>query len=130
MRARAEKRLNRLAKMVLRNLKKSGKSVEILLLSERELGRLKARFGLKNKGKKPDVFAFPEPPGFPHPENRMRKSLGEIYLNRELGVKRLKPLLIHGILHLAGYAHEKKNDILRMEAIEERLIREVSNPKH
>jgi probable rRNA maturation factor len=32
-------------------------------------------------------------------------------------------LVVHGVLHLRGYAHEKKRDAARMEAREVRLLR-------
>jgi probable rRNA maturation factor len=32
-------------------------------------------------------------------------------------------LVVHGVLHLRGYAHEKKRDAARMEAREIRLLR-------
>jgi probable rRNA maturation factor len=39
-------------------------------------------------------------------------------------------LVVHGILHLRGYAHEKKRDAARMEAREGRILRRggIGNP--
>jgi probable rRNA maturation factor len=39
-------------------------------------------------------------------------------------------LVVHGVLHLRGYAHEKKRDAARMEAREIRILRRVgiANP--
>jgi probable rRNA maturation factor len=39
-------------------------------------------------------------------------------------------LVVHGVLHLRGYAHEKKRDAARMEAREIRILRRVgiTNP--
>ena len=39
-------------------------------------------------------------------------------------------LVVHGVLHLRGYAHEKKRDAARMEAREIRLLRRlgIRNP--
>jgi len=34
-------------------------------------------------------------------------------------------LVVHGVLHLRGYAHEKKRDAARMEAREIRILRRV-----
>ncbi len=74
----------------------------------------------------PNVLAFPEPPGFPHPEVRGR-FLGEVYLNasvlRDEGMPRLTYLMIHGILHCAGYDHVRRRDMIRMERWEKRLMR-------
>ncbi|HUZ92852.1 MAG TPA: rRNA maturation RNase YbeY [Candidatus Paceibacterota bacterium] len=117
-----EKELDLAVRRILKKLKKPRTSVDVVLLSARELDRLKDRFGLKKPGKKPDVLSFPEPAGFPHPE-KGPSLLGEIYLNRELAPERLRYLLIHGILHLLGYTHEKRGDILRMEKKEKELMK-------
>jgi len=37
-------------------------------------------------------------------------------------------LVVHGILHLRGYDHEKKRDAKRMEAREVRLLRHLGFP--
>jgi probable rRNA maturation factor len=39
-------------------------------------------------------------------------------------------LVVHGVLHLQGYAHEKKRDAARMEAREIRILRRIgiTNP--
>ena len=39
-------------------------------------------------------------------------------------------LVVHGVLHLRGYAHEKKRDAARMEAREIRILRRIgiANP--
>jgi probable rRNA maturation factor len=39
-------------------------------------------------------------------------------------------LVVHGVLHLRGYAHEKKRDAARMEAREIRILRRIgiTNP--
>jgi ssRNA-specific RNase YbeY (16S rRNA maturation enzyme) len=117
--------LDRLAGRVLRDLGQAGVAVDIVLLNSKELGRLKARFGLKKPESVPDVLAFQEPAAFPHPERR-RRVLGEVYLNKELSPDRLTFLLIHGILHLSGFSHEKKRDIVKMERLEKRLFQKFS----
>lgn len=118
-------RFDRLAKLILAELGKTKTTVDVTLLSGKELGRLKARFGLKKPGQIPDVLAFPEPTAFPHPE-RYRKVLGEVYLNGELPRDRLVYLLIHGILHLSGFSHEKNGDTLKMEKLEKKLFKKLS----
>ena len=37
-------------------------------------------------------------------------------------------LVVHGILHLRGYDHEKKRDALRMERREVRILRRLGFP--
>jgi rRNA maturation RNase YbeY len=84
----------------------------------------------KTRSKKPvDVLAFPEPKVFPHPERR-HPSLGEVYLNWDLNrnhPERLAFLLVHGILHLAGYRHKKRHDSMVMETLEKKLWHRVSS---
>ncbi len=131
-RAGLETRLKNVARKVLKRLRRSGAHVDIFLLEEKALSRLKARFGLKKKGQRPDVLAFPEEDSFPHPEKKKQGFLGEIYLNRDLedeGEERLVFLLIHGILHLAGFSHDGKNDILKMQKQEKRLMRLMTHDK-
>lgn len=122
-----ERYFNLLAAQILKQLGKPGTSVDIILLPGRDLARLKKRFGLHKPGRIPDVLAFPEPGRFPHPELQGKRLLGEVYLNRELDPERLGPILIHGVLHLVGYAHERKNDILKMERMERKLIKIIFN---
>jgi ssRNA-specific RNase YbeY (16S rRNA maturation enzyme) len=75
-------------------------------------------------GERSDVLAFPEPSNFPHPEKK-GQNLGEIYLNSRLlnRFDRLVILMVHGLLHLLGYTHDRKSDTIRMEQIERRLIK-------
>lgn len=74
------------------------------------------------------ALSYPSPRGFPRPDCPGR-FLGELYLNpgriaRE--GKSFRSLLIHGLLHLAGYAHEQKQDIMEMRRKEKRLERVCS----
>lgn len=117
-----EQRLRGFAAKILKELHVENAVVDIILLEGRNLARLKKRFGLHKPGKTPDVLAFPEPGRFPHPELKGRRLLGEVYLNQDLGPERLGFLLIHGILHLAGFSHARKGDILKMESMESKLM--------
>ncbi|MDE2019010.1 MAG: rRNA maturation RNAse YbeY [Patescibacteria group bacterium] len=61
-----------------------------------------------------------------------KKYLGEIYLNKDILRKspdRAAPLLTHGILHLLGYDHKKKKDIIKMERHEKRILSKIDKPK-
>ena len=73
-----------------------------------------------------NVLAFPAAKHFPRPD-LPKKPLGEIYLNPEYIASHdedLTFMLIHGFLHLLGYDHVKKNDRIRMESREKKLLRE------
>ncbi len=77
----------------------------------------------RGKDKAADVLSFNEPKNFVSPPSKFRR-IGEIYLN----VSSIKyqvssdRLLIHGLLHLLGYVHKKKNDRIKMEKIEQKLL--------
>lgn len=118
--------LNNLAKKALKALQTRNAVVGVFLLGDREMRRLKYKFSGK-RVKSVDVLAFPEPKNFPHPETRGRY-LGDIYLNQDLGDERerLAFLLIHGLLHLLGFSHNRKRDILKMERKEQKLLKQLS----
>lgn len=71
-----------------------------------------------------NVLSYSAPADAPRPDWGGR-FLGELYLNpheaRERGEK-LQVLIIHGILHLVGYDHERKQDILKMRTEEKQLL--------
>ncbi len=122
------RRLDRLAARFLRSLTVRGAVLDIILLPDRKIAALKARFIKKRT--EPNVLAFPEPVRFPHPETRKRY-LGEVYLNRDILRKepeRAAPLLLHGMLHLLGYDHKRKADIRKMEDLEKRILGRRNDP--
>jgi probable rRNA maturation factor len=115
-------KLKTLSAKILKKLHVRGATLDIFLLGDKEMMALKARF-IKKKTE-PNVLAFPEPARFPHPEMK-KKYLGEIYLNRDIlkrSPERAKTLLLHGILHLLGYDHKKKPDIIEMELLEKKIL--------
>ncbi len=129
------KKLERLAskmtKMALsasRGHRKAHK-IDIFLLKDSEMRRLKKRFLPREKGPA-NVLSFSEPADWPHPEDRQER-LGEVYLNLDLTdgmLNKLTPLLLHGVLHLLGYDHKKKNDRIEMEKLEKEIISKIQNP--
>jgi probable rRNA maturation factor len=122
--AAEERRLARRAYRMLRALKVRGDvAFDVFLLPDRKIAALKARF-IKKKTE-PNVLAFPEPLGFPHPESKKERYLGEIYLNADILRKspaRAAPLLLHGLLHLLGYDHKKDADAKKMERLEKKIL--------
>lgn len=118
-----DKELDWLAKKILQLLRVRRAAVDVFLLPDRDIRALKRRFFKKRT--EPNVLSFPEPPDFPHPETKTRR-LGEVYLNRDIlrkSPERAAPLLVHGILHLAGYDHKKTGDAKKMERAERRVLR-------
>ncbi len=112
------KRFNHLVPMVKRTALKLARVLSI------KRARIEV-FLVGNQFMKKNVMSFPAPRGFPNP-NRRTKPLGEIFLNPDHIAKEgeeLSYMLIHGVLHLLGYGHKKKNDIIRMEKKERQLLK-------
>lgn len=121
MRSAREKKLQVLAAKILKELGVRAAALDVVLLTDAEMKRMKwHRLGKKTE---PNVLSFPEPERFPHPETK-RRHLGEVYLNQDILKKspeRAAPLLVHGMLHLLGYDHVK-NAAVRMERLEEKIL--------
>ena len=120
-----ERKLAALADKMLKTLRVRGAAMDIILLDHKSIAALKARF-IKKKTE-PNVLSFPEPAHFPHPDTK-KKYLGEIYLNRDIlhrSPERAKALLLHGILHLLGYDHIKKADMVEMEGLEAKILKKL-----
>lgn len=78
-----------------------------------------------------NVLAFPAAKDFPRPDVK-GKALGEIYLNPDYirnNDEDLTFMLVHGFLHLLGYDHKKKNDIINMEKKEQLLLKKLFHVK-
>jgi probable rRNA maturation factor len=121
----SEPKLARLAQKMLKALGVRAATMDIILLDNESIAALKARFIKKRT--EPNVLSFPEPAHFPHPETK-KKYLGEIYLNRDIlkrSPERAKALLLHGVLHLLGYDHIKKADMIEMEALEKKILKKL-----
>lgn len=128
-----EKKIKSAVFKILKILKKENIAVEIFLVGDKEIQFLNKT--LRKKNKPTNVLSFPEPKNFPHPEFKSKKIsyLGVIYLNIPYIKKEALPtgrqgkislvdidflmvkLLIHGMLHLFGFIHKKKNDRIKME---------------
>jgi probable rRNA maturation factor len=120
-----EKKLQFMAEKILKALGERPAALDIVLLKNTEMKRLK--WDLLKKKTEPNVLSFPEPKQFPHPETKKRY-LGEVYLNEDILRKspaRAMPLLLHGILHLLGHDHVKKAAAARMERAEERTLAKI-----
>ena len=121
------------ASKILKNLKQDGVQAEIYLLGDRDMKFLNKKF--RGKDKAADVLSFNEPKNFVSPPSKFRR-IGEVYLNMSdvrcqmLNVRCQMSdvrnrLLIHGLLHLLGYVHKKKNDRIKMEKIEQKLLGQI-----
>jgi probable rRNA maturation factor len=97
--------------------------VDILISSNMRLRDLNRRF--RHKNKPTDVLSFPRPSG------------GDIAISADIALENahryghgmaeeLKILVLHGMLHLAGYDHESDNG--RMARVETRLRSQLKLP--
>lgn len=100
--------------------------VNVVLTSSRELRLLNRRF--RGKDKPTDVLSFPPIPIV------AEKFAGDIVISTDIAARNarsyqhepsqeLKILILHGIIHLAGYDHE--SDRGQMARLEERLRRDL-----
>lgn len=120
-----ERKVQTVVRRALRELQKQSTRVDVYLISEAGMRELNKRF--RKRKMSTNVLSFKEPKDFPHPE-AATSYLGEIYLAPDY-VRRKKEnleyLLVHGLLHLLGYTHLKKNDRIRMERLEKKLQSDV-----
>ena len=90
-------------------------AVNVLVTSSRELRTLNRRF--RGKDKPTDVLSFPPGPGFGN------MLAGDIAISAEIAkqnarrlghsvAQEVKILAVHGVLHLAGYDHERDHGVM------------------
>jgi len=103
--------------------------LSILITDDNHIAELNRRF-LKKKGPT-NVLAFPIRDDDPtEPETLM---LGDIVISLDAAMRDAKKagesltrindrLLIHGLLHLVGYDHERSEEAVKMEEETERLL--------
>lgn len=105
-----------------------GGEVNVLVTDNRELQRLNRRF--RNKNTATDVLSFPAE------ATASKKLAGDIAISAEkaslnagrLGhspMEEIKILILHGILHLAGYDHERDNGTMARKEAQLRRVFEL-----
>lgn len=104
-------------------------SVNVLLTSNRELQSLNRKF--RGKDQPTDVLSFPSAAGLPE------RFAGDIAISAEMATanskklghsaaEEIKILVLHGLLHLAGYDHEQDRGTMARK--EDRLRRALHLP--
>jgi probable rRNA maturation factor len=104
-------------------------SVNVLVTNSRELRSLNLQF--RGKNKPTDVLSFPAPP-LAH--SQTHKVAGDLAISAEMArenarrlghtvAAEIKILVLHGILHLAGFDHERDHGEMARE--ENRLRRQL-----
>jgi len=116
-------------KRILKDLECHNAELSILITDDKHMAELNSRF-LKRNGPT-NVLAFPVKDDNPdEPETSM---LGDIVISLDAAMrdaikagesltKMIDRLLIHGLLHLLGYNHERSEEALKMEEETERLL--------
>lgn len=105
--------------------------VNVLIASSSRLRDLNGRF--RGKDHATDVLSFPTAPDAPSAE----RTAGDIAISADIAAENalrlghsvteeIKILLLHGVLHLAGYDHEQDNG--EMAEFEQQLRRELKLP--
>ena len=105
-------------------------TVDVLVTGSSDMRALNLRFRAKNKPT--DVLSFPSQAS---PSGRRARFAGEIAISAEIaldnarrlghsGALEVKVLVLHGILHLAGFDHERDNgEMASKEAFLRRALR-------
>lgn len=126
--------LARFLAKVQRELKLGGREVTVCFISDREIAQLNRRF--RGKSKPTDVLSFPAngTDAKEFTSGSEEEILGDIAVSPQAARRNAKRfgrtledeirvLILHGVLHLAGYDHE--TDSGQMERIESRLRRKL-----
>jgi probable rRNA maturation factor len=121
------------ARAILSSLALADAELSILLTGDREIHDLNLRY--REKDKPTDVLSFPQDDE--EPLDGSPRILGDVVISVETTERQAKEkghtfereltiLLIHGVLHLIGYDHERgRQDGIVMRAMEKRLLKEV-----
>ncbi len=107
-------------------LKKKNVSLEVHLLTDKEMRSVNKK--TRGKNEPTNVLSF-ETNGFPLVDEGGVVYLGEIYLAPDTITARKENitfLAIHGLFHLFGYTHDEKRDIMKMERAEDSLLAKLA----
>lgn len=123
--------LKKIATAILTDLEQGEAEVSVALVGDHEMRPLNARYRKKNKTT--DVLSFPADPSMPS----TAALLGDVIISVEQARRQAKErkislkiemvtLLIHGILHLLGYDHERSQRQAKvMASLEQKLLRQL-----
>lgn len=133
--------LFRLVRAVLAQLGESSAEVALSFIGDRRMRRLNCRF--RGKDWTTDVLAFSlREADMPRISRPLPRPLGDVVISVPQAIRQaregrrsvdeeLVALLIHGILHLCGYDHERsKMEARRMERRERMIVRALGRVPH
>lgn len=123
--------LMQLTNRVLRSLHRSAVSVSLVFVGEAKMRTLNRKH--RGHDRSTDVLSFPAVEGTSRRLPGVEDELGDIVISMpqakrsaaETGTTiraALDRLVVHGLLHLAGYDHHRPSDRRRMERFERRLL--------
>jgi probable rRNA maturation factor len=131
-------RLLRLAQAMLSHVGESAAELGLTFIGDRRMRRLNHRF--RNKDRATDVLAFATREArLPHGVDLSARLLGDVVISVPTAMRQAKEgrrsldqelvaLMIHGILHLCGYDHERSDsEARRMERRERILLKRLGN---
>ncbi|MFA7202035.1 MAG: rRNA maturation RNase YbeY [Candidatus Paceibacterota bacterium] len=113
------------ARFVLNVLKNNNKTVDIFLLSQKDIQNINREWHKKDVPTNVLSFAHCDIVGNFPKEFCDKNSLGEIYISPyfvRIHKQSFDHMVVHGILHLLGYDHVTKRDAERMETIEQEVL--------
>jgi probable rRNA maturation factor len=123
--------LKKIAKAVLQLLDRNQDELSLALVGDQQIRLLNARFRKKNEPT--DVLSFPSETLLPSG----RRLLGDVVISVEKAERQARArkrrfedemvtLLIHGVLHLLGYDHERSAEDARiMSGLERKIYRSL-----
>ncbi|MBU2101613.1 rRNA maturation RNase YbeY [Patescibacteria group bacterium] len=117
--------LRQKAERVLRFLKEKNIVLDIYLIGASRMRKLNHQY--RGKDSVTDVLAVEPPKDFPQ---LAKRAIGEVYLNPPCVRKKnydIDYALVHGVLHLIGFRHERKSDKIEMEKREKKILQWLTN---
>jgi probable rRNA maturation factor len=129
------RRTKQAAQKILASLKQNRAELSVALITDREIEKLNRKY--RNKPKPTDVLSFPAGELLAG----RQPLLGDVVISVERAEEQAKAggwtldeeidrLLIHGILHLLGYDHERsRKAALVMRSMERKVCRELCGKK-
>lgn len=125
------RRLKRVAQVLLQLARREDAELSLVLIGNAEMQRLNARF--RHKDYPTDVLSFPAANNLP----TKAPLLGDVIISVDKAAAQAKEqqrtfdqemvtLLIHGIVHLLGYDHERSaREARKMRRLEKKMARQL-----
>jgi len=125
------RQLKKIASAILDCVGQGDAELSLALIGDSEMQRLNSKY--RNKDYPTDVLSFPVEGGLPHTV----RLLGDVIISADKAAAQAKEgrrsldeemvtLLIHGVVHLMGYDHERSaKDAKIMTRLEKKILRQL-----